>query len=979
MQKDTDEKLVSCSQNSKFNILQKNVNFSYKLDNIPDIPNDENSQVTEVSTPHKNLYTKGAYHSESATDLYLQLKGKSPHYVACLFEDFRGENTLENLQKTWLLQNDNSGGVFNAIHPNKDNADAVGVIQNATYLEYKQGDDAVEDVQAGIYEFISNVEGDIQKLNSEGKTMHFKLLNDNKVIVNDILSKSSILLKELPQFNKFLQTKFSSSQSTPSSGFLLNKNKIESALKNINIILNNDGITGSVNYSLSDNDREALNVYQNVLLKMLDAKFLHERLTLLQGVQDNKSITDVQIAKETVLSKMKKAKEDIKTLKQSFPINNNAVEALEQDIIFLQKNEDNYSNLLDIVSPLYPNEIAYNEIFEQEIQNGEVVTTRLKNATATIQELRDYHKWIGETIFKGMSSSVNEDVKAVLVASAYRGDISPKSLNEALLGLSHTNSQAEFYTIILNILNGGESALEELKGFMNKNSSFSDVKDSVITASANWNNEDLLGNNPSIAHDNPLLLKESDSIQAFIKEWGFNVNLAFSDYKKLNAQKSHPQGDDLQGLPRLNGNVLDMSLWIDKNGNVNNSAEMKSYLSRLVSSIQSNNSANITDEKKELYATIMSGNWTGNESDIKVFIKTLKSNFKAQEKFEYTNGIDSIGDIVKKALIGAGDDSGNISETFSYAWDQAKNLELPYVGLFGVAAWLLLKDTSNSNFLVKLLKGSIMLGGGGAAINYFVKDLSGLDMVDSLMDGINGEDKRLIHNPAWYSMMDMKERELLDKTEDETNLSEKQLLVAGTVVASANLQEVLEWYNGCNSAREAERKNPYSTNIPREIKKHMHLIYNSEGNVGVGKTGEDSAKAVYKFVDLYLRNESLKKDPNAGDGIGNPAIGHNILADTYPVGDITYESDGVLKYGRTFGEVMWASLSREKMQRLKEKNTAIAEDIASGARSTVNATADAWGRVTDDTTMTNKSEKNIIENTATRLAQLSSSNNSVSV
>jgi len=235
--------------------------------------------------------------------------------------------------------------------------------------------------------------------------------------------------------------------------------------------------------------------------------------------------------------------------------------------------KENYSDLLDIVSPLYPNEIVYNEIFEQEIQNGEVVTTRLKNVTKTIQELGDYHAWVGETLFKGMSSSINEEVKAVLVASAYRGDISPKLLNKALLGLSDNNDQLAFYTLILKILSGGESALEELKEFMNNNSSFSGVKESIVTASQKWNNKDLLGNNPSIAGDHPLALKESDSVQAFIKEWGFNVNLAFADYKKLNAQKSNPHGNDLQGLPRLNGNVLDMSLWIDKEGNVNNSRE----------------------------------------------------------------------------------------------------------------------------------------------------------------------------------------------------------------------------------------------------------------------------------------------------------------------------------------------------------------------------------------------------------------------
>ena len=68
LEEHTDRELLSCRNNSSFNILQEKFKLSSEFDNIPDIPEeveDDEGEKKPKGNAHNNIYTKDAYHAES--------------------------------------------------------------------------------------------------------------------------------------------------------------------------------------------------------------------------------------------------------------------------------------------------------------------------------------------------------------------------------------------------------------------------------------------------------------------------------------------------------------------------------------------------------------------------------------------------------------------------------------------------------------------------------------------------------------------------------------------------------------------------------------------------------------------------------------------------------------------------------------------------------------------------------------------------
>jgi len=303
-----------------------------------------------------------------------------------------------------------------------------------------------------------------------------------------------------------------------------------------------------------------------------------------------------------------------------------------------------------------------------------------------------------------------------------------------------------------------------------------------------------------------------------------------------------------------------------------------------------------------------------------------------------------------------------------------------YFGLFAGLGYLLFKNTSGKNtpFWQRWLKGGLVTWGIVGGINYVVKDSYGIDMIKKVSDLVKGEDEISKGNPALYAKNEFEEKNLL--TSNEKKIPDDILLRAGTCVSFANLHDVLKWYDKCNkllnNSEENNVTNIYNKEeLPTEIKKTMSIIYEASGNLGEGKGDEDEAKAAYTFVDLYLRNVSLKLNPNAGDGRGNSTNGYRYLADKFIFTDDagtknTYEENGVLKTGYRFGTVIMALTPPEKIEQIYNKKKSAVDYADSAFDSVSRLGKEVVASVTDDGRNTDKTNEKIIKATTTELTKL---------
>jgi len=1018
VQRDTDKKILKCRQKSNLNILQKDINLD-QIDTDDLFDNKDLEQKDTKKHEHVNITLEELAHAESSPQIYSVLRKlgnpkQEPdlqNFYAVLSEDFNGESTTKNLQATWLGQKGEDVGVFGAIHPNQ-NGVGVGEITNKTYIEYKKNGAKSSELYEEIINLKKDVLRDAKKNKAEMLQIHDKFLTENLNIKNDIDQK---IFTALPFLESFLDTKFniketaqldfSSPENENSSfeyTFNLSKNETIAELKKVNIILNDEAvIVGNVTHSLLNKETKALEKYRKVLVKQLNDSQYTEVQSFYEKNNPNE-ILEIQIKKKNIELKIEEKQKEIDNIKNKPKINHNRMAILEQDILYLNKELDIYSGIFDDISSFYPNETAYNEIFENITKDGEIVATKVKNVSSTIFELRKYHEWIIDKMFAGVSPPSNEDVKAILVSSAYRGDFSPQKLNKLLLALSDKQSQDIFYEIVLKISDSqneqADAVLKELTDFLNDKfpDSFNDMKSSLLKSAENWNNSELVGNKYKLDENHPLTLKETDSIQAFEKQWGFNINLAYKHYKESKTKTVNPISIDYQNNKKINANALDVSLWITrdiKSGkeSINDSEEMKNYLSDLLKSILENinggdvyekiDNLKISDEKKSVYKSIIDKDWEKNDTGILLFVKTLKSEFGVQQNIEEKYNLKNTYAAVQDSLKKISGDTDVISDTVSYAWEMATDGDVAYMGLFAGLGYLLLKNTSSDDtpFWMSWLKKGLVTAGVVGGANYFIKDASGVDMVGKVTDLIIGNDKYK-GNPTLYAKNEIDDKKLREDENGEEIISEDILMKAGTCVSSANLKEVLIWYNECdrlsNNSEENSVKNIYNNKVlPSGIKKTMSIIYEASGNVGEGKGKEDEAKAAYTFVDLYLRNISLKLNPNAGDGRGNPTNGYRYLADKFIFTDDagkknTYEENGVLKTGYRFGTVIRSLTSSEKMEKIYNKKESVSDYADSAVDSVDKFGNELVASVKDEGENTDKTNEKITQATTKELTKL---------
>ncbi len=1016
MKRDTDKKILTCRQHSNLGVLQ------YEVENLPDeeFPEFPSETKTEVETEnvqqseavHKNAHViEKKYHAESVKELYETLERlgnvrtdlEYRLFVNVLSEDIaHGEKTgtsLENIQDTWLGNNGENRGVFNALH-NKD-AEGGGRIKNATFLEYKKGSNAEKNVSSEITAFNRKYSVENKKLKEEANNMHIEFLQNSQSIITEAkkLESSTNLKSEIPNFFRFLKTNIKISptsqlhiknnQNIQIKPFVIeNSEELVSELKKINILLNDENIQkNSVNTNgraLNDNEKEAMRTYRSVLEKMLESKDLETKKALLTDIQINNNTDNLESKMQTIIENIVLKKKQIQDLTLKIPIDSNKIALLEQDIEYLEKEKEVYSEVQDSVSPLYPDSSVYDDIFENIWKEGKIVGTKVKNMSRTIVDLKNYHKWVGEKMFAGVSVSSNPDVNAVLISSAYRGDISPKSLHSALLQMTHNNKNiAEFYEEVAKVMYSSNDAESRVKflSYLEKYPEFSAIKDTLVEAAEFWNDDDLAGNKAKFDANNPLVLTEANSRQAFQKNWGFNINLAYKQYKKLNTQKIRPNELDLQNSFKKNTQVLDMSLWITvdaetKKRTVNDSPEMKNYLSQLLlNSLRISSEGNIkqaienldiTDDKKKLYTQIITKNWSAENADLMVFVQTLKSEFTEEKKIEEQFGIKDAKGAMDDVVKNMNDATGAISESVSYIWDRATSGDLKYVGLVGALAYVMMKDTSgkNSSGLLWLLKRGLWIGGGVAVANSVADDMFDIDVFEKGKELLMGENEKVELSPSGIPLSEMKKIDGVSEDVDS-----KEFKRAGIALSNGNVKETLDWYNQCKSLKEDKNRkigaDLYSLNLPSGIKHLLSNIYADEGSVGDGHTKEDAAQKVYNFLELYFKHISLQLNPTAGDGLGNASTGYRSIADEfyYPdeVENTTYSEYGTntLKKGYTMADVMRARTSRESIHGLKKVIDSVADATSIGVDKTGDLANEVIASVSDEERNTKKTDANI--------------------
>ena len=939
VQKTTDLNLTTCRNNADFNALKKDVTAQKK-------------KLTHDLAKHSHDISE-TMHVKASKDLYLYLnpfKNNSENFLGLISEDLHGGVKIENLTDTWIGLNEGESGVFNALHPNNSDS-VIGVIQNATYLEFSITPSDKKSAKTNIETFEDEFDDEMEELNTSVSTAHADFLKNEKTVIKSVNGHSD-LLQKFDNFTKFLNINISSSDTNQLNlepknpnvsnvkfaNFTLDKKGIINDLQKINIVLADESASDKTSHLLTDDDIVALQAYKTVLVRMLKVENLKEKSEIIKTSQQEESIKTLQIRIEKTKTNIQKVNTEIKKLKNEAVESKKKIAQLEQKLFFLQSDLNLFEKTLHMLSPLYPNEKAYFDIFEHERDKttGEIIGTKVKKAENAIARLKEFHAWIGEKMFAGISYSVNKGVKALLVAGAYRGNYSPVELNAALKSLSDNNRIEKFSEVILS------RSQNKLRKFITDNSSAFEggLDDKFLKSSDSWSDPKLPGNKPTLDENSVLAIHEKKSVQAFYNNWGFNIGIAYDKYLLLNGKKIIPNENDLQGNEKKNGIVLDKALWIDENGNVENSLEMKNYLSSLLSSIigikvnenietQIFNNINIPNDKKDLYVRICNRAWDGSEPDLIAFVKTIKGQFEKKEALQIQYGVVSFASGVKKAIDAEREDDGTVSETLSYAVDKAMSGDPVYMGIFAFAAYLMVKNTSGAdNKGLHWLKVALVGTGVVATANYVVDDIGGVDVINEVRKFVTGGPEATQNNPIHMVVREM--------NKDGRNLGEKMegyptgetLLNAGLSVSQANFPEVLQWYQECRAKSETSG-DIYSINLPSGIKNTMEIIY-PNGAIN-NRTDEESAKAAYEFVDLYLRNISLNLNSSINNGLGNPSVGLRYLANRYELSGAkaneTYIEDSTVKTGYRFGEVMKYEMGFENIQEFAERNLPIVEDV----------------------------------------------------
>ncbi len=923
----------------------------------------------------------------------------------------------------------NGRGVFNALHYKDGGVGEMGEIQNATFLEYKADEDPnpKKKTVSNIAIFKRGYASELQQIKGSAQQLHLEFLQNSAEIIADAkkLEQNAIAGYEIPNFFRFLNTKINTDQTAQlNEDVTLSNNNTENAsikpfvidntnqlideLKKVNIILSDENVqdvqspsTKILGKVLTEHEQEALVAYRDVLEKMLEAKNLETKNVLLTEIQKQKNTEknteenteNIELQIQKVIEKIEFAKNKIVRLEETYPVDANKIALLEQDINYLEKEKEMYEDVKNIASPEHTSSSEYDEIFENIWKDGKIIGTKVKNMSSTLVELKNYHKWIGEKMFAGVSTPSNPNVRAVLTASAYRGDISPKELNSALLQMTHNKkSVLEFYEEVAKVMysKNDHDAQEQFTQYVNQHPEFSVIENSLVDASEFWNDHDLAGNTAQFNEKNPLAETEANSRQAFQKIWGFNIALAYTEYKKLNTHNIKPNELDLQNSLKKNGNALDMSLWIDhKTNTVNDSNEMKNYLSDLL--LMSFNIPNATEDeagsliesldikedKKVIYKKIISQNWSGNDAEIMLFVQTVKSEFKEEQRIEQQLGIKEARPVMNNLLKNMADTTGTLGESVSYIWDRATSGDVKYMGVVGLLAYLLMKDTSgnDSSKILWFLKRGALWGGGLALANSVADDMFDVNAVDIFTDLISGEDEKMSLSPSGMVLKEMENNKGIDADE----LSSKEFQKAGVVLSNGNVKETLDWYNACKArakdeSRDADAK-VYSVGLPTGMEHFAYKIYEDEGSVGSGHTKEDAAKEMYKFLELYFKNVSLQINPTAGDGVGNEAMGFRSIADEfyYPeeMNNNEYKEIGtnVIKKGYTLGEVMRARTSRESIQHIHDKFSSAEDVLTAGADAVNNFTHEAVVSMADDEKNTQKTDENLLAKIDTHKSQ----------
>ncbi len=996
------------NRSNRLDRLSKNINESitHKLQDLshttqsPDIiPISDNNIKPDPDTIHTNANIIDTIsHSESTKELYetLNTLGDSRrdpeyrHFINMLSEDFSKEEgtgiSFDNLQDTWLGNNTkkNTRGVFKALH----HTDGVPVsrIRNTTFLEYKQNTprhDIEKSVLSSITSFNREYPSHIQELQGKMQHLQYTFLNTSKIVIEDAKKLQTLpnIQQKIPNFFQFLHTKINSDTTTDFHPFVIQKKQtIISELKSLDILLSTNKIQKSINppvwEKISDNEYEALNTYREVLKTMLEIHNKKTEKRILNQIENSKNIQGIEEKREDILQKIVQTKKQIEDLKTQYPVDTKTITQLEHDLPYLEQEKELYDDIYERVAPLDQSASVYNDIFENIWQEGKIVGTKVKNMSKTLIDLRKYHAWINEKMFTGTPQPQNPDVKAVLVASAYRGDISPQALHAVLLQLTHTNKNIEaFYEHVAKVIysENDTEALQTLRLYLDEHPEFSEIEKKLLYSAQFWNDKDLAGNTARLNADNPLALTEANSRQAFQKNWGFNVVLAYQQYKKLNTQKTTPEEYNLQQSLKTNGQVLDLSLWVDqKTHTVNNSEQMKNYLSILLQEslriapsddIDAKlNELPISQDKKILYKHILNKSWTNTTPDLLVFVETLKSEFQEEQNIEQKIGIQTTRAAITSAIKSVNDTSEPLSDTVSYIFDSALSGDMRYVGLIGALAYIMMKDTSgeNGSFLLSTLKTGLLWGGGLTVLNSITDDMFDVNLFEKGKELITGKNKNIAFSPSSIALSEMKK---IENGDENKEINSKEFERAGIVLSNGNVKETLDWYTSCKALQEnttrSSTKNIYSIGLPSGIEHFISTIYEDEGAIGKMHTKEEAAQKVYSFLDLYFRHISLQLDPTAGNGQGNATMGYKSIADEfyYPetINTLTYKEVGTneIKHGYSMADVMRARTARETITALNNSINSIPNTIKQGAQST-KETIRTIGDTTENTTKTDE-------------------------
>jgi len=298
---------------------------------------------------------------------------------------------------------------------------------------------------------------------------------------------------------------------------------------------------------------------------------------------------------------------------------------------------------------------------------------------------------------------------------------------------------------------------------------------------------------------------------------------------------------------RLLSSQIPLHSFLDPQGNVPSTPVMKQFLATIVPAPD-----HIDDpSKKTLYQKLKSGQWNGNEPDIKSFVMDLKNAFQKKQKIDERFGDEPFQRIADKYLASEKGNIGNKPmEYLSFIGDELMDMNPLYWG--------------GTIFLFVLSNQFAWLGTGikvavaGALGNGIVEDLTGINPLGWASELITGNNTLDATNPASQIAYEIDMAGELHNIEDE-----KAFIIAGTILGNCNLEEVMVWYQ---AVKQRKQQNPLSKKIydneaiPQTLKSQLGDILHASNMQSSHRDTDEKAKIVFTFFEKFLTHVDRKEN-----------------------------------------------------------------------------------------------------------------------